>query len=138
MSRLHGLTAANWIEPHRSAEVAHWTKPPLTYWAIAGSVAASGHNAWAARLPAALSYLLCVWLAWKIARRRRPAANNRPLAAVRDVSVPDRRRAVHQHRLRARSLRTLAMWGFIEARFGTHPFRTLVVADVGGFGAGLP
>src|SRR6478752_6238236 len=71
---LHMLDSGDWLDPHRSEDVSHWTKPPLTYWAIAAGVAAFGHNAAAARLPAALSYLLCVWLAWRIARRLAPGS----------------------------------------------------------------
>src|SRR4249919_231318 len=75
---LHMLDSGDWIDPHRSEEVNHWTKPPLTYWAIASSVAVFGHNAWAARLPAALSYLLCIWLAWRIAGGWSRAPRRRP------------------------------------------------------------
>ena len=32
---LHMLASGDWLTPHRSEEVAHWTKPPLVYWAIA-------------------------------------------------------------------------------------------------------
>ena len=65
---LHMLDSGNWLEPHRSEEVGHWTKPPLTYWAIAASVEVFGRNPWAARLPGSLAYLLCAWLAFRIAR----------------------------------------------------------------------
>ena len=68
---LNMLDSGDWLNPRRNEEVGHWTKPPLTYWAIAASVAVFGDNTGAARLPSALSYLLCVWLAWRIARERR-------------------------------------------------------------------
>ncbi|MFS8064281.1 MAG: ArnT family glycosyltransferase, partial [Luteimonas sp.] len=71
---LHMLDSGDWLDPQRSETVNHWTKPPLTYWAIAASVSVFGHNAAAARLPAALSYLLCVWLAWRVARRLAPGS----------------------------------------------------------------
>ena len=71
---LNMLDSGDWLNPRRNDEVGHWTKPPLTYWAIAASVAVFGANPWAARLPAALSYLLCVWLVWRIARRLTPGA----------------------------------------------------------------
>ena len=82
------LESGNWIEPYRSQEVGHWTKPPLTYWAIASSVAAFGHNAWAARLPAALSYLLCVWLAWRIARRLAPGGEHQAALVYATMLFP--------------------------------------------------
>lgn len=39
---------------------AHWTKPPLTYWAIAGGLNLVGYNEWGARLYNALSFVLTV------------------------------------------------------------------------------
>ncbi|MEO6365992.1 MAG: glycosyltransferase family 39 protein, partial [Luteimonas sp.] len=66
------LDSGDWLNPRRNEDIGHWTKPPLTYWAIASSVGAFGKNPWAARLPSALSYLLCIWLAWRIARRLAP------------------------------------------------------------------
>src|SRR5690606_21711826 len=66
--------SGNWVEPHRSEEVAGWSKPPLTYGAIAASVATFGRNPGAARLPAALSYLLCVWVGLSNARRVAPGS----------------------------------------------------------------
>ena len=50
---LNMLDSGDWLNPHRSDEVGHWTKPPLIYWTIAASVAMFGHNAWAARLSSA-------------------------------------------------------------------------------------
>src|SRR5688572_20704812 len=69
---LNMLDSGDWLNPRRNDEVGHWTKPPLTYWAIASSVAGFGPTPWAARLPAALSYLACVWLVWRMARRLSP------------------------------------------------------------------
>src|SRR6187549_3605864 len=66
------LDTGDWLNPKRNHDVGHWTKPPLTYWSIASSVGIFGRTAWAARLPIALSYLLCVWLTWRIARRLAP------------------------------------------------------------------
>ena len=48
---LNMLDSGDWLNPHRSHEVGHWTKPPLTYWAIASSVGLLGHTSFAARLP---------------------------------------------------------------------------------------
>jgi 4-amino-4-deoxy-L-arabinose transferase-like glycosyltransferase len=83
---LNMLDSGDWLNPRRNDEVGHWTKPPLTYWAIAASVATFGQNAWAARLPSALAYLLCVWLAWRIARRLAPGSER--TAAVVYATMP--------------------------------------------------
>ena len=82
---LNMLDSGDWLEPHRHHETGHWTKPPLTYWAIAASVAAFGRDPWAARLPAALAYLLSAWLAWRIAVAGAPgdpASRARPLTLL--------------------------------------------------------
>ena len=130
---LHMLDSGNWIEPHRSAEIAHWTKPPLTYWAIAGSVAVFGHNAWAARLPAALSYLLCVWLAWKIARRMAPGSEQQAALLYATMLFPIGAAQFISTDYVLAACETLAMWGFIEARFGAHarPQRWLLLMWAG-------
>ena len=75
---LNMLDSGDWLNPRRNDEIGHWTKPPLTYWAIASSVMVFGTNTWAARLPAALSYLLCTWLAWRIAARLAPGSQQSP------------------------------------------------------------
>ena len=36
---LNMLDSGDWLNPRRSHEVCYWTKPPLTYWAIAASMA---------------------------------------------------------------------------------------------------
>ena len=130
---LHMLDSGNWIEPHRSTEIAHWTKPPLTYWAIAGSVGLFGHNAWAARLPAALSYLLCVWLAWRIARRVAPGSEPQAALLYATMLFPIGAAQFISTDYVLAACETLAMWGFIEARFGAnaHPQRWLLLMWAG-------
>jgi 4-amino-4-deoxy-L-arabinose transferase-like glycosyltransferase len=73
---LNMLESGDWLTPMRNAEVGHWTKPPLTYWLIAASVAVFGYNPWAARLPLALAFLCCTWVVWRIARRWWPGGEN--------------------------------------------------------------
>ena len=50
------LDGGDWIHPMLHHEVEHWSKPPLTYWAIATSIGLFGQTEWAARLPGALAY----------------------------------------------------------------------------------
>lgn len=130
---MHMVDSGNWLEPHRSHEVGHWTKPPLTYWAIAASVEIFGRNPWAARLPSALSYLLCAWLAWRMGRRLAPRATG---ASPASSATPGGDAALQAPLVFATMLlpfgaaqlittdyllaacEALAMWGFVEARFG--------------------
>lgn len=71
---LQMLESGNWLIPHRHPDHEHLSKPPLTYWAIAASLAAFGNKEWAARLPSALAYigttLLVFALAWRLLPER--------------------------------------------------------------------
>lgn len=129
---LNMLDSGDWLNPRRNDDVGHWTKPPLTYWAIAATVGVFGKNPWAARLPVALAYLLSIWLAWRVARRLAPGAE--PQAAVIYATM--------LFTLGASQLVTtdyvlaaclgVAMWAFVEARFGNvHPKRWLVLMWAG-------
>ncbi|MGO4221445.1 ArnT family glycosyltransferase [Lysobacter sp. TAF61] len=130
---LNMLHSGDWLNPHRNHEVGHWTKPPLTYWAIASSVAVFGANPWAARLPAALSYLLCVWFAWRIARRLSPGSERAAALAYSSMlfTVGASQLITTDYVLAA--CEALAMWAFVEARFGTgrHPRRWIALMWVG-------
>ena len=85
---MHMLDSGDWLNPYRNDETGHWTKPPLTYWAIAGSVAVFGRNPWAARLPSALAFLACAWLAWRIARRLAPGSEDSAALAFATMLLP--------------------------------------------------
>jgi 4-amino-4-deoxy-L-arabinose transferase-like glycosyltransferase len=115
---LHMLDSGDWIDPHRSEETGHWTKPPLTYWAIAASVGTFGHNPWAARLPAALSYLLCVWLAFRIARRLAPGSETQAALVYATMLFPIGAAHLITTDYVLAACEAVAMWGFVEARFG--------------------
>jgi 4-amino-4-deoxy-L-arabinose transferase len=51
----------NYLEPTLAGRP-HWTKPPVTYWAIAAGLRVGGVNGWGARLPNALAFVLTVLL----------------------------------------------------------------------------
>ena len=69
---LEMLDSGNWLIPHRHPDHPHYSKPPLTYWALASSVAVFGNNEWALRLPAALGFVLIVGCAFVIGKRLQP------------------------------------------------------------------
>lgn len=115
---LHMLESGDWLNPRRSDDVGHWTKPPLTYWAIAASVGTFGYSPWAARLPGALAYLACVFFAWRLARRLAPG-QERP-AALAYALMPltfGASQIITTDILLALWL-GLALWAYVEARFG--------------------
>jgi len=129
---LNMLRSGDWINPHRSTEVGHWTKPPLTYWAIASSVAVFGWNAWAARLPAALSYLLCTWLAFRTGRRLVPGGGPAAALAYATMLFPIGAAQLITTDYVLAACEALAVWGFVEARFGAaHPRRWLLLMWAG-------
>jgi len=66
------LDSGDWLMPHRHPEHPHLSKPPLTYWALASSMAVFGKNEWALRLPAALAFALIVGCAFTIGKRFQP------------------------------------------------------------------
>jgi len=66
LQMLHGH---DFITLRRNETALHFTKPPVTYWAIAASVASFGRNEWAVRLPIALAYVLTVLLAYRLGRQ---------------------------------------------------------------------
>ena len=70
---LHMLDSGDFIVPRLDADHPHYTKPPMTYWALAGSFALFGANEWAARVPSALAFvgtgLLVAWMARRMAFR---------------------------------------------------------------------
>ncbi|GAB6195876.1 glycosyltransferase family 39 protein [Lysobacter xanthus] len=131
---LNMLATGDWLVPHRSPEVAHWTKPPLTYWAIAASVEAFGTNAMAARVPAALSYLLCVLLAGRIGRRLAPDGGDRAALVYATLlfSFGASQMITTDYVLAA--METLAVWAFVEARFGASRPRAWLALMWAGFG----
>lgn len=112
------LDSGDWLNPRRSDEVGHWTKPPLTYWAIAGSVAALGQNTWAVRLPSALAYLLSVWLAWRVARRLAPGSERMAAIAYATMLMTFGTAGFISTDYLLAATTGLAMYAFVEARFG--------------------
>lgn len=115
---LNMLDSGDWLEPRRHHETGHWTKPPLTYWAIAASLAAFGRDPWAARLPAALAYLLSAWLAWRIARRLAPGAEDMAALVYATMLMPFGASGLITTDFLLAASETLAVWAFVEARFG--------------------
>jgi 4-amino-4-deoxy-L-arabinose transferase-like glycosyltransferase len=51
------METGNWIIPQLDYHP-HWTKPPLTYWAIAGGIKLLGQNCWGVRLYIAICFIL--------------------------------------------------------------------------------
>jgi len=69
---LRMLQTGDYMFPALNEDVPHFTKPPLTYWAIAGGIKLLGWNEWGARLPNALAFVGTVLLVFAIARKMTP------------------------------------------------------------------
>lgn len=129
---LHMLDSGDWLTPMRNDSVGHWTKPPLVYWAIASSVAVFGQNAFAARLPSALSWLLCIAMMGRIGRRLAPGEGLRAAIVYAAMLFPFGAGQLITTDYLLTATETLAVWAFVEARFGaTHPRRWMLLMWVG-------
>ena len=111
---LNMLKSGDWLHPDLNDEKPHFTKPPLTYWAIALSIRAFGREEWVARLPSALAFVGAVLLIAALGRRfvpRRPwlpalVYATTPLAySACNLVTTDTLLAFWE---------TLALWGFVE------------------------
>ena len=114
------LDSGDWLNPRRSHEVGHWTKPPLTYWTIASSVALFGMNPWAARLPIALAYLLTIWLTGRIAQRVAPGTGTAAAVIHATMILPFGASQLITTDYILTAFETLAVWAYVEARWGSH------------------
>lgn len=69
---LQMMDSGNYLAPAYSPAELNFSKPPLTYWVIAGSLRVWGRNTWAARAPYALAYLATLALLFVMGRRASP------------------------------------------------------------------
>jgi 4-amino-4-deoxy-L-arabinose transferase-like glycosyltransferase len=111
------LDSGDWVDPRRNEDTGHWTKPPLTYWAIGASVAAFGENTWAARLPMALSYLGCAFLCWRMARRLAPGRETLAALVYLTMLMPFGASQLVTTDFLLAAFQALAMFAFVESRF---------------------
>lgn len=128
---LRMLRGGDWLTPTLHPDVPHFTKPPLTYWAIAGSVELLGRNEWAVRLPNALAFVLTVLLVGRMAHRLAPGRED--LAAV--VQATSLFPFVAANIVTTDTLlthsTTLAAAAFVEWRFGPRRRVDLLMMSLG-------
>lgn len=115
---LNMLDSGDWVDLKRNEHTGHWTKPPLTYWAIAASVSAFGRDPWAARLPMALSYLACAWLAALIARRLAPGGERVAALAFATMLLPFGASQLVTTDFVLAAFQTAGMFAYVESRWG--------------------
>lgn len=69
---LEMLDSGDWLIPHRNPDFPHYSKPPLTYWALAASMTVFGKTVWALRLPSALAFVLTIACVFTMSKRLMP------------------------------------------------------------------
>lgn len=82
------LDSGDWLHPMLHHEVPHWSKPPLTYWAIGVSIATFGHHEFAARLPGALAFGCTILLMVRLGRRFVPRQSWLPALVYASFVLP--------------------------------------------------
>ena len=65
---LQMIKSNGWLVPRTSPGYEHWAKPPLAYWAIAGSLLTFGQNEFAVRFPNALAFLVTILLSFYLGK----------------------------------------------------------------------
>lgn len=115
---LNMLDSGDWLTPRRNDEVAHWTKPPGTYWLIAGSAALLGASTWSVRLPSALAFLCCVALAWLTARRLTPGNETAAATVYATMLLPLGAAQLVTADFPLAAAQGMAVYAFVEYRFG--------------------
>jgi 4-amino-4-deoxy-L-arabinose transferase-like glycosyltransferase len=122
---LQMLHSGDWVSLRRNEDALHFTKPPVTYWAIAASVTAFGRSEWAVRLPLALAYALTILMVFQLGKRFVPtrpwlpalvyACSPLPFLAANNVNT-DTMLAMTE---------ALAMLCYVQYRFGSGNLRWL-------------
>lgn len=69
---LQMIDSGNYLVPAYSPDRVNFSKPPMTYWVIAGAVKAFGHSTWAVRTPYALAFVFTALLLCGMGRRLIP------------------------------------------------------------------
>jgi 4-amino-4-deoxy-L-arabinose transferase-like glycosyltransferase len=85
---LQMLDSGDWLHPMLHREVAHWSKPPLTYWSIAASFAVFGRTQFAARLPGALAFGCTILLMVRLGRHFVPVQPWLPALVYASFAFP--------------------------------------------------
>lgn len=114
------LRSGDYVTPRRHHHHIHPTKPPLTYWAIAGSVSQFGRNEWAVRAPYALAFALTVGLLFGIGRRLTPALPGLPAALYATTGLSFFAANLVTTDTLLALMTTLGVFGYVGARWPMH------------------
>ena len=115
---LQMLHTGDFISLRRNEEALHFTKPPVTYWAIAASVGTLGRTEWAVRLPIGLAFVLTVALVFQMGRRFVPDKPWLPALIYATSPVPFFACNTVNTDTMLAAAEALAMLCYVRARFG--------------------
>src|SRR4249919_2337625 len=117
------LDRCDWLTPMHNDLTGHWTKPPMTYWLIAASAWAFGPEAWAARLPIALAFVVCAaCVAW-IARHCAPGREAKAALVFATMLAPFLAAQLVTTDFPLAAAEAVAMACYAQARFGAVRWR---------------
>jgi 4-amino-4-deoxy-L-arabinose transferase-like glycosyltransferase len=85
---LQMVRSGDFIHPRLNDDLPHYTKPPLAYWAVAASISAFGRSEWVVRLPAAVAFLVTVFLMYRFGMLLMPKRRWLPAAIYATSLVP--------------------------------------------------
>ncbi|MGO4551596.1 ArnT family glycosyltransferase [Lysobacter sp. 2RAF19] len=129
------LDRGDWLVPMRNEVTGHWTKPPMTYWLIAASVSGFGQHAWAARLPIALAFVVCVACVGWIARHCAPGRAAKACLVFATMLAPACAAQLVTTDFPLAAAEALAMAAFVQSRFGADRWRAIAwLGTWAGFG----
>ena len=114
LQMIHG---GDYVTLRRNETALHFTKPPVTYWAIAASVRALGRHEWAVRIPIALAYVFTVGLLFQLGKRFVPDKPWLPGLVYATAPVPFLAAYSVNTDTMLAAAETLAVACYVQARF---------------------
>jgi 4-amino-4-deoxy-L-arabinose transferase-like glycosyltransferase len=122
---LQMVDSGDYLVPRRNDDAIHVSKPPVTYWTIAGSTELFGRNEWALRLPMAIAYVLTVLMVLRLGRRFVPEHPWLPALFYAASPVPFIAASTITTDTLLACAETAAVLAYVEFRVGGGPRRWL-------------
>lgn len=116
---LQMLESGNYLVPAYSPDRINLSKPPVTYWVIAGAVATMGYNTWAVRAPYALAFVLTLLALYAMGLRLLPERPWLPGLIYGCAVLPVLSANVVNTDVLLTLCEALAALGFVRWAFGT-------------------
>jgi len=133
---LQMLDSGNYLVPAYSPDEVNLSKPPATYWIIAGSMKVFGRNEWAARTPNALFYLATILVLYAMGRLLIPEKPWLPGLVYGCSAFPFIAANIVTTDVLLTLCEAVAMYGFLSFAFGAqNRYRKSLLLMWAGWGA---